>query len=190
MVSRCKGLYGSLAGKESACNAGDPSSWFLGWEVPPEKGEATLSSILGLTWYSWASDSKEPICNQRDLGSIPGLGRSPGWGHGNPLQYSCLENPHGQRRLVGYSPWGHKESDMTEQLSTAQHSCGKWFRSKIAEMYFSSVWFENHEENSLCSSYISSSLKKKVISHSFPWSLRDTILFLSFIRIQFLMDDK
>ena len=38
--------------------------------------------------------------------------------HGHPLQYSCLENPHGQRSLMGYSPWGHKESDMTEQLST------------------------------------------------------------------------
>ena len=43
------------------------------------------------------------------------------WGrHGNPLQYSCLENPHGQKSLAGYSPGGHKESDMTEQLSTAQ----------------------------------------------------------------------
>ena len=39
-------------------------------------------------------------------------------GHGNSLQYSCLENPHGQRSWVGYSPWGHKESDMTEWLST------------------------------------------------------------------------
>ena len=37
----------------------------------------------------------------------------------SPFQYACLENPHGQRRLVGYSPRGHKESDMTEQLSTA-----------------------------------------------------------------------
>ena len=37
------------------------------------------------------------------------------------LQHSCLENPHGQRRLAGYSPWGRKESDKTEQLSTAQH---------------------------------------------------------------------
>ena len=36
----------------------------------------------------------------------------------NPLQYSCLENPHGHRSLAGYSPWGHKESDVTEQLST------------------------------------------------------------------------
>ena len=43
-----------------------------------------------------------------DASSIPGLGRSPGEGTGNPLQYSCLENPHGQRRLAGYSPWDHK----------------------------------------------------------------------------------
>ena len=54
-----------------------------------------------------------------DLASIPELGRSPRGGHGNRLQYSCLENPHGQRRLAGYGPWGHKELDMTERLSTA-----------------------------------------------------------------------
>ena len=48
-----------------------------------------------------------------------GLGRCPGGRHGNPLQYSYLENLHGQRSLVGYSPWGHKEYDMTERLSTA-----------------------------------------------------------------------
>ena len=65
---------------------------------------------------------KKSISNARDLGSIPGLGRSPGGGHGNSLRYSWLENPHGQRSLVGYSPWGQKESDMTEQLNTAQHS--------------------------------------------------------------------
>ena len=61
---------------------------------------------------------KESTCNVGDLGLIPGLGRSPGEGHGNPLQYSCLENLHGQRSLVGYSPWGHKELDTTEQLNT------------------------------------------------------------------------
>ena len=49
--------------------------------------------------------------------SFPGLEGSPG-GHGNPLQYSCLENPHGQRSLEGSSPWGHKELDTTERLST------------------------------------------------------------------------
>ena len=50
----------------------------------------------------------------RDTGSMPGSGRSPGEGNGNPLQYSCLENPHGQRSLAGFSPWGRKGSDMTE----------------------------------------------------------------------------
>ena len=63
------------------------------------------------------SGSKESACNVGDLDSIPGLGRSPGEGHGNPLQNSCLENPHGQRSLVGDSPWGRQELDMTEQLT-------------------------------------------------------------------------
>ena len=46
-----------------------------------------------------------------DLSLITGLGRSSGGGHGNPFQYSCLENPHGQKSLAGYRPWGRKESD-------------------------------------------------------------------------------
>ena len=75
--------------------------------------------------FPGSSDSKESACNAGDLGSIPGLGRSPGGGHDNPLQYSCLETPHGQRRLAGYSPWGRKELDTTEQLSTAQHNYGR-----------------------------------------------------------------
>ena len=69
------------------------------------------------------SDGKKSACCAGDLGLTPGLGRSPGGGHGNPLQYSCLENPHGQRSLVGYSSWGRKDLDTTEQLSTAQHMC-------------------------------------------------------------------
>ena len=56
------------------------------------------------------SDGKESACNVGDLGSIPGLGRSPGGEHGDPL--------HGQRSLAGCSPWGHKKSDTTEQLRT------------------------------------------------------------------------
>ena len=52
---------------------------------------------------------KNPPANAgdaRDAGSVPGSGRSSGGGHSSPLQYSCLENPHGQRNLAGYSPWG------------------------------------------------------------------------------------
>ena len=66
------------------------------------------------------SDSKESACNVGDLGLIHALGKAPEGEHSNLLQYSCLENPHGQRSLVGCSPWGHKESDTTEWLSTAQ----------------------------------------------------------------------
>ena len=67
-----------------------------------------------------SSDGKEFTCSVGDLGSIPGSGRSPGERRGNPLQYSCLENPHRQRSLLGYSPWGHKELDMTERLTHTQ----------------------------------------------------------------------
>ena len=54
---------------------------------------------------------KNPPTNVRDAGLIPGSGRFPGEGNGNPLQYSCLEN---HRSLVGYGMWGLKELDMTE----------------------------------------------------------------------------
>ena len=66
------------------------------------------------------SDGKESAYNTGDLSSSPSLGRSPGGEHGNPLQYSCLENPLGQRSLLVYSTWGRKKSDTTDRLSTAQ----------------------------------------------------------------------
>ena len=69
--------------------------------------------------FPGGSDGKESTCNAESLSPIPGLRRSPEGGPGNPLQYSCLKNPHEQRSLVGYSPWNPKELDMTEQLSTA-----------------------------------------------------------------------
>ena len=75
--------------------------------------------LLPLWGFPGSLDSKESACNVGDLGSILGLGRSPVGGDGNPLQYSCLENPHGQRSLVGYSPWGCKELDTTEWLTTS-----------------------------------------------------------------------
>ena len=71
-------------------------------------------NLFGPMGFPGSSDGTEFSCNVGDLGLIPELVRSPGGGHGNPLQYSCLENPHGQRSLEGYSPWGYKESDMTE----------------------------------------------------------------------------
>ena len=56
----------------------------------------------------YSSVGKESTCNARGLGLIPGSGRSPGEGNSNPLWYSCLENPRGQRSLAGYSAWGRK----------------------------------------------------------------------------------
>ena len=79
--------------------------WFP-WEVVHETGN----------WASLVAQLVKnlPAINAGDLGLIPGLGRSPGGRHGNTFQYSYLKNPHGQRSLVGFSPWGPKESDMTE----------------------------------------------------------------------------
>ena len=53
------------------------------------------------------------VLRHRRHGFIPGLGRSPGEGHGNPLQYYCFGESHGQRSLIGYSPEGQEESDTT-----------------------------------------------------------------------------
>ena len=73
------------------------------------------TSILGISELKWtgmgefnSDDSKESTCNAGDLGSIPGLGRSPGERNGYPLQYSCLQSP-----MDRAARW-----DMTEQLST------------------------------------------------------------------------
>ena len=58
-----------------------------------------MLSDLTISVFSGGSVRKESACIAGDLGLIVGLGRSPEGGHGNPLQYSCLENPHGQRSL-------------------------------------------------------------------------------------------
>ena len=76
--------------------------------------------------FPGASDGKESAGNAGDPGSISGSGKSPGGGHGYPLQYSCLENPHGQKSLVSYSSWGCTESDMTEQYSILILNCFKY----------------------------------------------------------------
>ena len=67
----------------------------------------------GSLGFSGGSVSKKFACKVGDLGSIPGLGRSPGVRNGNTLKYSCLENSM-DRSLAGYNPWGRKELDTTE----------------------------------------------------------------------------
>ena len=105
MYNPFRGFLGSSAGRESACKAGDPS-WILGSGSFCKAGDP--SSIPGsgsfpgegtgyLFQYSWASPGgsagKESALNAGGLCSIPGLGRSPGREHSNPLHYFCLENP-------------------------------------------------------------------------------------------------
>ena len=94
--------------------------------------------------FPGGSDSKESTCNVGDMDSIPGLGRCPGGGHGNPVQYSCLENPHGQRSLVGYSPWGRKKSDTTEQLSTASEGVSLSLSSPVCLFTFTLLSPDKH----------------------------------------------
>ena len=83
-------------------------------ERPYFNGKEKVKEEVRETGFPAGSSGKGSACNAGDLGLIPGLGRSPGGGHSNPLQYSCLENSHGQRSPAGYSPQGHKESDTTE----------------------------------------------------------------------------
>ena len=66
--------------------------------------------------FPGGSDGKASVYNAGDLGSIPGSGRSPGEGNGNPFQYSCLENPMDRGAWWATVHQGSKESDMTEQL--------------------------------------------------------------------------
>ena len=82
--------------------------------------DLAIAPLTGLP--SGAVVKKNPPANAgdtRDKGSASGSGRSPGEGNCNPLQYSCLENPMDRGALVGYSPWGCKESDTTERLTHA-----------------------------------------------------------------------
>ena len=72
--------------------------------------------ITGLSGFPGGSEDKASARNAGDPGSIPGLGRSPGEGNGNLLQYSCLENSMDREAWAGYSPRGRKESDMSEWL--------------------------------------------------------------------------
>ena len=105
-----EGFPGSSAGKESTCNAQDPG-------LIPGLGRSIGEGIGFLLQYSWASLVAQMVKNlpatqepEFDLW----VGKVPGRVHGNPLQDCCLEKPHGQRSLAGYSPWGHKVLDMTE----------------------------------------------------------------------------
>ena len=95
---------GSLAGKKSTCNAGDPGS-IPGLGSSPGEG---VGYPFQDSWASLGAQTVKNPCNSGDLASIPRLGRSPGGGHGNPLQYSCLEEEEpGGLQSMGSQRVGH-----------------------------------------------------------------------------------
>ena len=89
--------------------------------------DSTCEVAHGVKWTQrtmdvpWWLSGKESTCSEGDMGSIPGLGRSPREGNSNPLQYSCLGNPMDRRSLGGYSPRCNKESDMIEELNDSNN---------------------------------------------------------------------
>ena len=99
-----------------------------------------FESSLCYSGFPGGSAGEESTCNAGALGSIPGLGRSPGGGRGNPLWYSRLENPHGQRNLAGYSSWNSRilewvalpfsrESSQPRDRTQGSHIVGGFFTS-------------------------------------------------------------
>ena len=121
--------------------------------------------ILTYTYFksSWpgGSSSKESTWNAGNLDLIPGMGKSPGGGYGNPLQDPCLENPHGQRSLAGSSPWSSKESDTTATKHT-------WADEFNVNIIFEKGW--NRNAYKVLTKYVPSSLRTSV-SSSLKWNI-------------------
>ena len=84
------------------------------------------------------TDSKTDVCNLPLPAHCPSISTTKQ--ALERLQYSCLENPHGQRNLTGYSPWGHKESDITELLRTAQCLSKTFLLIWVLSSLFGFIW--------------------------------------------------
>ena len=100
-------------------NAGDMGS-IPGWGRSPKEGIGYPLQYFGASLVAQMVKNL-PAMREAWVQSLSWKDY-PAGGHGNPLQYFSLENSHGQRSLAGYSPWGHKEMDMTERLSTHEIS--------------------------------------------------------------------
>ena len=100
----------SSFGSRALCRLSRPRHLHSCWQTASLDGFSTL-----VGYFPGGSEGQESACSAGDVGSIPGSGRSPGEGHGNPLQYFSPGESQGQRSLAGYSPWGRQESDTTER---------------------------------------------------------------------------
>ena len=92
-----------------------PFSYLM--QIPPNLCKWFFGSLVTWLWASLVAQMVRSLPAMWETGFIPGLGRSPREGNGNPLQYSCLENSMDQRAWWAIGPWGHKESYTTEQLT-------------------------------------------------------------------------
>ena len=117
-------LIGSNSGKESTCQCRRHKRHeFNPWvgKIPWRRAWQPTPIFLPILVKNLPANAGDI----RDMSSVPGLGRSPGGGHGNPLQYSChgiRRESHGQSSLMGYSLWGREESDTTAHA----HTCMTW----------------------------------------------------------------
>ena len=110
------GPDGKEKGKSKSHSVVSDSLWLHGlyspWNSPNQNTGVGSFSLLQGIFPTQGSNPGLPWCipaySVGYLGSVPGLGRSSGGGHGNPPQYSFLEHPHGQKSLVGYDPWAHR----------------------------------------------------------------------------------
>ena len=92
--------------------------WCLSFSAKSNLTLCILILVMIISIYQTppgGSDNEESTCNGGDSDLIPGLGRSPREGNGNPFQYSCLENSMDRGVSLGYNPWSRKESGTTEQ---------------------------------------------------------------------------
>ena len=126
------------------------------------KKEGTISTCIA----SLAAEFKASACNAGDLGSIPGSGRSPGEGNGNPLQYSCLENPMDRGAWGGYSPRVAKSRTRLSNftyLHVNRVACLKKLRAIFFFFMLSCLFWDKYYEHRLLflhgSSVMSSSLQ-------------------------------
>ena len=108
------GFSGSSAGKASVCNAGDPGL-IPGSVSSPGEG---IGCLLQYSWASLVAQMVKSTCSVGHSSSMPRLGRSPEGGNGNPLQYSCLENSHGQRSLAGSHAGAESQTRRATKYST------------------------------------------------------------------------